>query len=313
MDEFSEDIWSGLRSEPKYLQSKYFYDVKGDALFREIMDCPEYYLTRCEMEIFQTQSTTIAKTILSRLTEFDLIELGPGDATKSIYLLEAITTQNASFTYFPIDISENVIDQLNLNLPKRIPGIKVEGLKGDYLEMLGKMNGKSARNKVVLFLGSNIGNIPLDETADFLKALKSCLSPGDLLLTGFDLKKDPAVILAAYNDAAGITRQFNLNLLQRINDTLGSDFNLSHFEHQPEYDESTGACKSYLVSLKEQVVHIGSRGHIHFKAGERIFMEVSQKYSADQMDTFAREAGFSIVSHYFDTRSWFLDALWLAE
>jgi len=310
MDEFSEDIWLGLSSEPKYLQSKYFYDAKGDALFREIMDCPEYYLTRCEMEIFQTQSTTIAKTILSRLTEFDLIELGPGDATKSIYLLEALTTQNASFTYFPIDISENVIDQLNLNLPKRIPGIKVEGLKGDYLEMLGKMNGKSTRNKVVLFLGSNIGNIPLSETTGFLMALKACLAPGDLLLTGFDLKKDPAVILAAYNDAAGITRQFNLNLLQRINDTLGADFNLSLFEHQPEYDESTGACKSYLVSLRDQSVRIGNMGIINFSKGERIFMEVSQKYSVEQTDEIATCSGFIVYHHFQDNESRFLNSLW---
>jgi dimethylhistidine N-methyltransferase len=310
MDEFSEDTWRGLSSEPKYLQSKFFYDAKGDALFREIMDCPEYYLTRCELEIFQTQSNDIAKAILGRLNEFDIVELGPGDATKSVYLLEALANQNALFTYFPIDISGNVIDQLNLNLPKRIPGIKIKGLKGDYLEMLGKMKHKSTRNKVVLFLGSNIGNIPLNETTGFLMALKACLAPGDLLLTGFDLKKDPAVILAAYNDATGITRKFNLNLLQRINDTLGADFILSLFEHQPEYDESKGACKSYLVSLKEQVVHISNMGIINFSKGERIFMEVSQKYSVEQTDEIATGSGFIVYQHFQDNASWFLDALW---
>ncbi len=310
MDEFSEDVWRGLNSEPKYLQSKYFYDTKGDAIFREIMDCPEYYLTRCELEIFQTQSEDIANTILSRLTEFDLVELGPGDATKSVYLLEAISKQKVSFTYFPIDISENVIDQLKINLPKRIPGITVHGLNGDYLQMLGELKQTSARGKVVLFLGSNIGNIPLKETTDFLKALKACLSPGDLLLMGFDLKKDPEIILAAYNDNAGITRRFNLNLLQRINVTLGADFNLAEFAHQPQYNNETGACESYLVSLKDQRVRIGNLGTVKFRKGEQIFMEVSQKYSAEQMDTFAVEAGFTIVSHFCDSKRWFIDGLW---
>lgn len=310
MDNFLTDVWRGLNSNPKYLQSKYFYDDNGDAIFKEIMECPEYYLTRCELGLFANRSNDIARNILSSLKDFDLVELGPGDATKSVYLLDALMKQEANFTYYPIDISANTIEHLKMKLPGALPGIKVQGLNGEYFEMLGALKKLSSKNKVVLFLGSNIGNIPLDDTVVFLKELRSYLLPGDLALIGFDLKKDPEIILAAYNDKAGITRRFNLNLLQRINDKLGADFDLSHFEHQPEYDAITGACKSYLVSISDQRVQIGAMGSVRFKEGERIFMEVSQKYTVEQTDTFAVSAGFSVAGHFFDSKHWFLDALW---
>ena len=309
MDDFLTDVWRGLNAEPKYLQSKYFYDEKGDALFKEIMACPEYYLTRCELEIFSDQSNEISRFIMNDLQSFDLVELGPGDATKSVYLLDALMTNKADFTYYPIDISEHVIAGLEASLPLRFPGIRISGLNGEYLKMLGEMKA-TGRQKVLLFLGYNIGNIPLPDTIDFLNELRFHLATGDMALIGFDLKKDPAIILAAYNDSSGITRRFNLNLLQRINDRLGADFDLARFEHQPEYDETTGSCRSYLVSRVNQSVNIMGKGTIQFEKGDRIFMEVSQKYTVPQTDGFAAKAGLTPVHHFFDKKKWFLDALW---
>ncbi|GAA4308468.1 L-histidine N(alpha)-methyltransferase [Compostibacter hankyongensis] len=310
MNQFFRDVWQGLHATPKYLQSKYFYDEKGDKLFQQIMKSPEYYLTRCELEIFTTQAERISALICSNLKAFNIVELGAGDGFKSVHLLRKLREQKADFTYYPIDISKNIIMQLSKKLQKEMPGLEVCGLNGEYFAMLEKIKQQSGKNKVVLFLGSSIGNIPFEETASFLRELKARLLPGDLLLTGFDLKKDPAIILKAYNDDAGLTKAFNLNLLKRINDELDADFDPDRFEHCPVYDEQTGACKSFLKSTARQKVRIGEEGWIHFEKDERIFMEISQKYTAGQTDELAAEAGFKPLLHLFDSRKWFLDALW---
>ncbi len=310
MNDFPGDVLRGLSASPKYLESKYFYDEAGDEIFREIMACPEYYLTKCEMEIYAMQSYKMAGIICDTLPEFDVVELGPGDATKSVHLLKALAECRVNYTYYPIDISKNVIAQLSQKLPTTVPNIKIHGLNGEYFEMLEQLKNTSGRHKVVLFLGSNIGNIPLEYVVDFLTELRSHLSPGDMMITGFDLKKDPNIILPAYNDKAGITKRFNLNLLARINSTLGANFNVAQFGHRPEYDAEVGAVKSYLESLADQMVNIGDEVVIEFKKGERIFMEISQKYTVEQTDEFADKAGFAPVHHYYDSKNWFLDALW---
>jgi len=162
----------------------------------------------------------------------------------------------------------------------------------------------------VLFLGSSIGNFPLEETEGFLRELRKHLMPGDLLITGFDLKKDPQIILNAYNDKGGITKAFNLNLLKRINNDLDADFDIDMFEHCPTYDETTGACKSYLKSRINQRVRIGEEGWIYFDKGELTYMEISQKYTVEQTDHFATSTGFEPIYHLMDSKGWFLDAVW---
>ena len=309
MSQFLEDVINGLSAREKYLQSKYFYDVKGDALFKDIMGSKEYYPTACEMEIFTKKTSELAALLTQQNTEFDIVELGAGDATKSIHLLKELIDKRINFTYFPVDISNNVINLLHRELPEKLPQLQLQGLNGEYFRMLEKAKTLSDKIKVVLFLGGNIGNVPIEKADEFCTRLRSHLMPGDIVLIGFDLKKDPLTILNAYNDSSGFTRQFNLNLLTRINDELKGNFTLENFYHFPTYDPATGACKSYLVSTEEQSVTI-SGSTFSFKQGETIFMEIAQKYTVEQTDNLAGKAGFTPIAHLYDSRGWFLDAVW---
>ena len=309
MSNFLQDVLKGLQSSPKYLESKYFYDKKGDELFQKIMASDEYYLTNCEMEIFSEQKAKIADAVAEGDDKLDVIEFGAGDATKSIHLLKELCERGIIANYFPIDISENIIGMLKQNIPNEIPGLKIHGLHGEYFDMLAEANRISKRKKLVLFLGANIGNFKFDAMPEYCKKLRSLLSDGDMVLIGFDLKKDPKKILAAYNDSEGITNQFNLNLLRRINSELNAGFNLNNFEHYAMYDPDSGACKSYLVSIKEQNVCIDGTA-VNFEKDETIFMEISQKYSVAQIDEIAVQCGFTPVAHFFDSKKYFVDVIW---
>jgi L-histidine Nalpha-methyltransferase len=311
--QFYRDVVAGLQSTPKHLSSKYFYDANGDKLFQELMNCEEYYPTNCELDIFTHQTAEICQAMIADGDAFDLIELGAGDATKSSYLLKYLLGQNIDFTYLPIDISDNVISYLNITLPVTLPGLKMTGLNGEYFDMLKKAASISSRRKVVMFLGSNIGNMPVNEAEDFCRELRNHLSPDDMLLIGIDLKKNPKTILAAYNDKQGITKRFNLNLLERINRELHADFDLSKFEHYPVYDPETGASKSYLISTEDQQVKINDKEAIHFSKDEYIYMEISQKYTVMQTNQMAENTGFKAENIFFDSKKWFIDAIWVAE
>lgn len=310
MTQFLQDVLRGLSASPKYLESKYFYNENGDQLFEDLMDSPDYYLTNCEREIFSLQGDQLAQAIIDLMPDFDLVELGAGDASKSLHLFERLLNRKIDFTYYPIDISCNVISFLERKLPRQLPGIKVRGFAGEYLDMLRSVALASDKPKIVLFLGSNIGNFPPDQTREFCRRLRRELNTGDLILIGFDLKKDPATILNAYNDKAGITKQFNLNLLQRINDELKANFVISQFEHYPVYDPETGSCKSFLVSTCEQTVKIDGEAVINFEKYETIFMEISQKYTVSEIEKIAAATGFAPRHEFTDSKNWFVDSLW---
>ena len=310
MDQFLQDVLKGLQSSPKYLQSKYFYDKKGDELFQQIMQCEEYYLTNCEMEIFSTQTSELADIIIDQHYNFDVVELGPGDAVKSIYLLKELVNKNAIATYFPVDISNNIIDLLQKKLPEQLPQLNIHGLNGEYLSMLTSAKKISDKIKLVLFLGSNIGNVSKEDVNEFCRQLRNQLSAGDMVLIGIDLKKNPRQIRNAYDDSKGYTREFNLNLLKRINRELNGNFNIPDFEHYATYDPSTGACRSFLTSLKEQQVTIGNNGTFSFAKNETVFMEISQKYTIEETDEIANQSGFKPIAHFFDKNKWFTDVIW---
>jgi len=190
--DFANDTIKGLEANPKRLFSKYFYDKKGDKLFQDIMAMPEYYLTNCEFEIFETQKAEILEFV--READFDLIELGAGDGTKTKVLLEYLVSQEADFQYLPIDISQNALDGLESDLNVTMPQVKVKPQQGDYFGVLKSLKNIGSRRKMVLFLGSNIGNFTKEEAVSFLKEMKTSLSPGDMVLIGSDLKKDPSII-----------------------------------------------------------------------------------------------------------------------
>lgn len=311
-NQFLKDVLDGLREDPKHLQSKYFYDKRGDSLFQEIMAMPEYYLTRCEMDIFQHKTKELAEVIIGDESPFDLIELGAGDASKSLHLLQYLKNKAADFAYMPIDISGNILAVLDQKLKNHIHDIEIKLLEGDYFEMLKKTSDFSSRRKVVLFLGSNIGNMEFHEASGFCTELRKNLNKGDIVLIGFDLKKDPKIILNAYNDPKGVTAAFNLNLLQRINQELKGDFDLDYFEHFQNYDPLSGACRSYLVSLKEQKVTIEEET-VAFKKDEVIYMEVSQKFSFEDMEKLAISSGFKTSNTITDSKKWFADTFWIAD
>lgn len=310
-DHFLQDVLSGLRQHPKHLESKYFYDRTGDGLFQQIMALPEYYLTRCEMDIFKNKTEQIASGIGADQMPFDLIELGAGDASKSMHLIKHLKDKGANFRYMPIDISGNILSVLEQKLVSSIPDLEIRSLEGEYFDMLRKVSQYSSRRKVVLFLGSNIGNMELEDAYRFCFELRKNLNAGDVAVIGFDLKKEPKTILKAYDDQQGVTASFNLNLLERINRELKADFNISLFEHYETYDPLSGACRSYLISLQQQKVSIGD-AVFYFEANEPIYMEVSQKFSVEDTEKMALQSGFQPTRLITDSKGWFADAFWTA-
>lgn len=307
--QFEKDILEGLRSKPKYLSSKYFYDERGDKLFQEIMKLEEYYLTRSEYEIFSLQKEAIIDALTIGEEKLQLIEFGAGDGLKSKLLLKELLQREVNFEYVPIDISAHVLEELESSLFEQMPDLQIRTVVDHYFSALKNLN--SEHRKVVLFLGSNIGNFYRHEALEFLAAANRYLNEGDYFLLGVDLKKNPETILAAYNDRRGVTKAFNLNLLHRINSTLNSNFDLDQFEHYPTYDPLSGETKSYLISIKEQKVIIDQSNEvIHFDRNEPIFMEVSKKYSVAELEELSKQAGFSVVKHFYDCRHYFVDTLW---
>ncbi|MCU7613509.1 L-histidine N(alpha)-methyltransferase [Chryseobacterium sp. GMJ5] len=304
---FRSDVMNGLRNSPKKLSSKYFYDKAGDRIFQEIMAMPEYYLTKCELDIFKNKTKELSDLLIPD-ESFDLIELGAGDAMKSSYLLEYLVEKGTDFTYMPIDISGNILSVLNDKLKNKLPELEVICLEGEYFEMLDKASSLSSKRKVVLFLGGNIGNMNWEEAESFCAALQNNLSKRDMVLIGFDLMKNPHTILNAYNDITGITASFNLNLLTRINRDLGANFNIQNFQHYQTYDPVSGACRSYLVSLISQEVMIGN-DKIYFAENELIDMEVSQKFSDKMIKELVEKSGFKVVGEIKDSKGWFVDSV----
>jgi len=308
---FSEDILRGLTSEPKFLLSKYFYNQEGDRLFNEIMKLDEYYLTRCEFEIIESNRNEFLDLFNHTANGFKLIEFGAGDGYKTKLILDTLVEQKANFQYVPIDISQNVLDILTKDLNSKLPELRVEAINAEYFAALKRLNLEGNSRKIVLFMGGNIGNFRKPQAIDFLKKLSSNLSEDDLVMIGFDLKKDPDIIERAYNDSKGITRDFNINLLQRINDELGGHFDVSKFKHFPTYNPISGEMESFLISTIKQEVKIDALDStIQFDKWEPIHMEISKKYDLTEIEDLSTTAGFKTRKHFFDSRKYFVDSVW---
>lgn len=307
--QLAEDVDHGLSAPFKHLQSKYFYDATGDALFREIMELPEYYLTRSEFEILSAESEKILAPWKGK--SLNIIELGAGDGTKTKLFLQAAKNLGLDFTYFPVDISADVLQVNRANLEEVC---ETSPVQGDYSQVLKDAGLQKLPNKLVLFLGSNIGNFTPEDTASFFKYLGENTTSEDHILIGYDLDKDPRTILDAYNDKAGVTRDFNLNLLTVLNRELGAGFDPADFYHYPVYDPEMKAAKSYLVSNKEQEVFMEALGKsFHFRKGESIFTEISKKYTIPEIEDMAASAHFKVESIHYDSRKYYVNVLMKRE
>jgi len=311
LDQFAADVMAGLSSTPKSLSSKYFYDDEGSRLFQEIMRLPEYYLTGCEQEIFEAQTEEIFRAFANGDDAFDLIELGAGDGTKTAVLVDHFLKRNADISYSPIDISQEALDALTEKFNSEFPALKMNAMNGDYFKILGSLKNGGGRRKVLLFLGSNIGNFSREQSVTFFRSLRDVMNENDLLFVGFDLQKDPHVIANAYDDSQGVTARFNLNLLTRINRELGGNFDLDKFVHYANYRPIEGSARSYLISKEKQTVRIAAlQRDFEFDQWEAVFMEISQKYTRMMIEDLASASGFEIKQNFYDARGYYCDSLW---
>lgn len=306
------EVRTGLQQTPKRLSSRFFYDAEGSRIFQAIMHTPEYYLTRSEYEILDTCKADLLHCFAPADGAFELVELGAGDGLKTKLLLRYFEEQNADFAYAPVDISADALAGLVADVSQQWPDLRLNPRHDDYFAALEQLAQESGARRVVLFLGSNVGNFTPDEAVDFYQQLHDRLQPGDLVLTGFDLQKHPAIIHAAYNDQQGLTKAFNLNLLRRINCELDADFNLAAFDHYETYNPETGEARSYLVSQCAQTVRIGLLDMVvPFQVGEIIHTEISRKFTHAQIEQLAQRSGFSVAAWFTDSRAYFADVLFV--
>ena len=301
--DFAADIKRGLSSDPKYLFPKYLYDELGSRLFEAICEVDEYYLTRAEDEIL----TTHAEEIVASIPDCDrLIELGSGSAVKTRKIIEALIGQRGELVFVPVDISASALAESSHSLLDSYPELRIDAYAADYFQALDALQLSDEKPVLVLFLGSNIGNFEPAEALNFMRTIRRVLRPGDALLLGADLKKDRAVLEAAYDDSLGVTRSFIVNELERINRELGANFDLWAFGLRSVYNEALGRIEVNLESLRPQTVEVrGLELTVDFKAGERIHVENAYKFDLDDLRRLGNQSGFDLERTWLDKKERF--------
>jgi L-histidine Nalpha-methyltransferase len=298
-ENFRDEVLDGLSKSPRQLPYKFFYDQRGAQLFQEICDLPEYYITRTEIEILRLHGADMAKALGPQV---ELIGLGTGAGTKTRILLEEL---HNPAVYVPIDISKEQLEKSSARFREMFPTLQVLPVCVDYLEPFElPLPRRLSSQSVIYFPGSTIGNFEPETASEFLARLVDLAGDGGGLLIGVDLQKDRDVLERAYNDAAGVTAQFNKNLLVRINRELEADFDLNRWQHHAIYSPSEGRIEIYLISDNEQTVHIGAR-EFQFRAGEEILTEYSYKHTIAGFIELARQAGFHFEQVWTDDARWF--------
>ena len=298
-ENFRDEVLDGLSKSPRQLPYKFFYDQRGAQLFQEICDLPEYYITRTEIEILRLHGADMAKALGPQV---ELIGLGTGAGTKTRILLEEL---HNPAVYVPIDISKEQLERSSARFREMFPTLQVLPVCVDYLEPFElPLPRRLSSRSVIYFPGSTIGNFEPEIASEFLARLVDVAGDGGGLLIGVDLQKDRDVLERAYNDAAGVTAQFNKNLLVRINRELEANFDLNRWQHHAIYSPSEGRIEIYLISDKEQTVHIGTR-EFQFRAGEEILTEYSYKHTIAGFIELARKAGFHFEQVWTDDARWF--------
>jgi len=295
---FAEDVRAGLGTRPLSLSPKYFYDDLGSALFEAITRLPEYYLTRVERDLLATYGREIAGALDGPL---ELIELGSGSAVKTRILIDAILERQPALTYHPIDISADAVTESSLALAAAYERLRIVAYAGDYFPLLREKALKTRGRVLALFLGSNIGNFEPPDARELLHLLAAARHPGDGLLIGYDLKKDPSILELAYDDPTGVTAAFNKNLLARMNRELGADFDLGAFDFRARWNEERGAVESFLVSRRQQRVRIPVADlSVEFAADDAIHTESSYKFTREEIVALANSCGFTEKKTYTD-------------
>lgn len=311
---FGSDVRQGLSASPRRLFPKYFYDELGSQLFDAICLLPEYYLTRAENEILARYADEMVEAVKGQKT---LLEMGSGSASKTRRIIEALFKHQHDLLFIPVDISPAALETSSRLLLQSYANLRIEAYASDYYDGLAalgrKQQPRAAERTLALFLGSNIGNFDADESRTFLRALRGVLGDGDALLLGADLRKEPATLEAAYDDALGITASFNLNLLARINRELDADFNPRAFKHLALYNEEIGRVELYLESRHAQTVRIGKLDmEVELLAGERIHTENSYKYDTEGLSLLAEDTGFRRARTWLDHAGRFSSNLFIA-
>jgi dimethylhistidine N-methyltransferase len=297
-ERFAADVEAGLTSLPKTLPCAWFYDARGSRIFEEICELPEYYPTRAEEEILRARAGEIAALVPGGAS---VIELGSGSAVKTRILLEQLLARRDGVLYVPVDISRSMLEASSRALLDDYPGLRVLAVAAEYRDGLRIVRGEVGGPRLMLWLGSNVGNLGRREAVRFLARVQEDLLPEDRLLIGIDLRKDRATLERAYDDAAGVTERFNKNLLARINRELGGRFDLDAFLHAATWNEEAGRVEMHLVSARDQTVRIDDLAlEVSFRAGETIHTENSYKYSLEEIDALAATAGFRVERRWLD-------------
>jgi dimethylhistidine N-methyltransferase len=304
------EVYRGLTARPRTLSPWLFYDQEGSQLFEQITELDEYYLTRTEHGIFKANADAIiaaasAPTPNGLQRDLTVIELGAGTATKTGLLLKAAVSRQEAVTYYAIDVSESALHEAHRNLTAAIPGVTFEPRVGDYTEGLGEIPSDGAR-RLVLYIGSSLGNFEPAEARQLLHNVRNQLAPGDMLLLGVDMVKDIPTLVAAYDDPGGVTAAFNRNVLARINRELGADFDLMKFRHKVRWNGEHSRIEMHLESLLAHEVSIPSLElSLSMRRGETIHTENSYKFTVEGADRLLAQTGFSVVERWTDAHRWF--------
>ena len=291
-----EEVLEGLLANEKRLSSKFFYDQVGSDLFQKITELPEYYLTKAEIEILYDNLEEISDLVGE---DAALIEFGSGPPLKSRMLMKAI---NPSI-YLPLDISKDYLLETSRRLASEFPSLEIKAICVDYTKFF-ELPFDLAKKRIGCFLGSSIGNFNKLKALDFLKRTKKCLGDGGELLLGVDMKKSAKILNKAYNDSAGITEKFNLNILNHINNLCVAEFDPNNFSHLATYDKNLGCVQMHLVSEVEQKISVMNT-EIALSKEEKIHTEDSYKYSPSEIESLAMEAGFNKSVSWFDSKKYF--------
>ena len=304
------DVIDGLQSTPKIIPARYFYDEYGSQLFEQICELPEYYPTRTEASILKQY----AAEIVDKTQAVELVELGSGSSTKTRFILDAYKNTDTSIYYTPVDVSGSMLEATSYDLLKEYPKLKIQGKVATYDRALEQLSTYSLGKRLIIFLGSSIGNFNQEECDRFIEQVTTALNPGDYFLLGIDLygsrnplgQKPVEILEAAYNDVQQVTAAFNLNMLQHLNNRFRGNFDLDWFEHKAIYNTEQNQIEMYLISQKEQSVNLASLNlNIELKKEEAILTEISRKFGLERMKQYLNSNSLNLIKAYTDTQQWF--------